>query len=139
MIGDTDIHLFLRGLLLDGIAVHSLDTPVLFENIDKKNLPSTFIVEQLIPRDEVSYSDDYEDGYGLYKLTVFADVGTGLLLTRITDTLKSIFKYATYDVDTEAGVSLCIDKVYSNELLYEEDSDKVQKTIAVQYRKIRIK
>lgn len=139
MIGDTDIHLFLRGLLLDGIDVHNLDTPVLFENIDKKNLPSTFIVEQLIPRDEVSYSDNYEYGYGLYKLTVFADVGTGLLLTRITDTLKSIFKYTTYDVDTEAGVSLCIDKVYSNELLYEEDSDKVQKTIAVQYRKIKIK
>ena len=139
MISDVAIHLFLRNLLLDGIEQNSLDVTVLYENMRKENIPDVYIVEQYIPMDELSYSDNYEDGYGLYKLTVFADVGTGLLLTRITDTLKSIFKYTTYDVDTEAGVSICIDKVYSNELLYEEDSDKVQKTIAVQYRKIKIK
>lgn len=139
MISDADVHLFLRNMLLDGIEQNNLDVFVWFENIQKENISDVYLIEQFIPMDESSYSDDYEDGYGLYKLTVFADVGTGLLLTRITDTLKSIFKYATYDVDAEAGVSLCIDKVYSNELLYEEDSDKVQKTIAVQYRKIRIK
>lgn len=138
MISDTKIHLFLRNMLLDGLAANNLDVFVWFENIHKKNLPNTFIIEQLIPMDEDFFTDGFETGEGLYKLTVFDDVGGGLKITTITDALKSIFKIGTHVVDEENHIALCIDKVYSNESLYEDDSDKVQKSIAIQYRKIYI-
>lgn len=139
MISDTKIQLFLRNMLLDGLEANNLNVYVLFENIHKENLPNVFIIEQLIPMTEDSYSDDYESGEGLYKLTTFDDVGGGLKITNITDAIKSIFKIGTYNVDEEEGITLCIDKVYTNELLYEDDSDKVQKSIAIQYRKYLVK
>jgi hypothetical protein len=126
-------------MLLDGLEHYGLDVYVLFENIHKENLPEMFIVEQLIPLDDDYYSCLFNSGEGLYKLTVFDDYGKGLNITTVSDTLCSIFTIGTYVVDEAEGVALCIDKVHVNELLFEDDSDKVQKSVTVQYRKFLIK
>lgn len=137
MIKDSAIQLFLRNILLDGLESNSLNIPVLFENTAKDNLRGLYIVEQLEPIEEWAYNDDVEGGEGLYKLTVFSDVGDGLSFTDAVDSIKDIFKRGEYIVDEQQNISLCIDNLITSTSLYEKNPDKVQRSVSIEYRKFR--
>lgn len=128
------IQLFLRNMLLDGFEAHEINIPIVYENIKSNNLKATYITEQLLPTSEVAYNAEFVEYAGLYKLTVFSDYGTGLLITDIIDSIKDIFVRGTYIIDSERGLSLCIDNYISGDTLYLRDSDKVQKSVSIKYR-----
>lgn len=137
MIRDSLIQLFLRNMLLDGLEASSLNIPVLCENVKRTNLKGTYIIEKLIPMGETAYNDEVENGFGLYKITVMSDTGTGLQFTDLVDTVKGIFRRGTYSVDADENVSICIDSPTTGETLFQADSDKIQRSVSVEYRKFK--
>lgn len=137
MIRDSLIQLYLRNMLIDGLEAVSLDIPVLYENVKRANLKGVYIVEQLFPLQETAYNDIVEDGSGLYKLTVMSDTGTGLQFTDLVDTIKGIFRRGTYLVSEDENVSICIDNPITGETLFQADSDKVQRSVSIEYRKFK--
>ena len=137
MIKDSKIQLFLRNLLLDSLEANSIDVPVLFEGTTKDNLGDTFIVEQLIPKTEEAWSDRVEKGNGLYKLTVFSDIGKGLYLTNIVDVIREAFSLGEYVVDKTENIILVINNPIPSSIIYEKSSDKMQKSVTVSYTKFK--
>ena len=137
MIKDSKIQLFLRNLLLDSLEANSIDVPVLFEGTTKDNLSDTFIVEQLIPKTEEAWSDRVEKGNGLYKLTVFSDIGKGLYLTNIVDIIREAFSLGEYVVDKTENIMLVINNPIPSSIIYEKSSDKMQKSVTISYTKFK--
>ena len=133
MIKDSKIQLFLRNLLLDSLEANSIDVPVLFEGTTKDNLG----VEQLIPKTEEAWSDRVEKGNGLYKLTVFSDIGKGLYLTNIVDVIREAFSLGEYVVDKTENIMLVINNPIPSSIIYEKSSDKMQKSVTVSYTKFK--
>lgn len=137
MIRDSVIQLFLRNMLLDGLQQSGLSIPIQYQGLIKDNLQGTFAVEQLLPTEEWAYNQTVQGGSGLYKITVFSDVGKGLSFTDLVDTVKGIFKRGVYCVDEEQNIVLCIDDPITSSSVYEKNPDKVQRSVSIQYRKFR--
>lgn len=135
MIKNSTIQLYLRNILIDGLASSGIDIPILYENIKNKNLKDSYIVEHLFPLSETAINECVEWGEGLYKITVFDVVGSGLKFTDIVDTIANFFDNGVHVVDEEENIKLDIQEVSVTETLYKSNSDKIQKSVSVSYRK----
>lgn len=140
MLRQSDIQLFFRNMLIDGLKTADIDIPIVFENIKGYNLQGSYIVEQMFSTSEVSYNTSYTEYSGLYKLTLFSEYGTGLQVSDLIDIIKEIFPRGTYEINirnkqsTSESASVCIDNYISSDLIYQRDSDKVQKSVSIEYR-----
>ena len=104
-----------------------------YENTYAENLTGTYIIEQLIPLDDDCFSGLFEAGSGIYKITVFTDVGDGLAFSDLCDTIANYFIKGTHAINE--NYSVCIDNVFVTGTLYSKNEDKIQKSINVEYRK----
>lgn len=137
MIKNSKIQLFLRNILLDGLEKDYPDIPVLFENTISKNKKDTYIVEQLIPTSEYTMNERVESGNGIYKITIFGNKGSGLKFNDIIDTVCGYFVKGEYIVDDESNIKVFIKDSSINVTLFDMSSDKIQKSLSVDYVKYR--
>ena len=137
MIRDSVIQLFLRNMLLDGFQSHNINIPIQYEGLKKQNLKGTYAVQTLLPLTQWAYNDNVQGGSGLYKITVFSDIGNGLAFTDLVDSVKDIFKRGVYTVDEQQNITLCIDNPITSPSIYEKNTDKVQRSVSIEYRKFK--
>lgn len=137
MIRDSVIQLYLRNMLLDGLQTNSINIPIQYQGTVKDNLKGTFAVEQLHPTNEWAYNNNVQGGSGLYKITIFSDIGNGLAFTDLVDSVKDIFKRGVYTVDAEQNITICIDNPITSPSIYEKNTDKVQRSVSIEYRKFK--
>lgn len=133
MVKNSVIQLFLRRMLIDNMERDALQIPIFYENTEAENLNGTFILEQLIPLDDKCFSGLFEAGSGIYKITVFSNVGDGLAFSDLCDTIANYFTKGAYDINENYRV--CIDDVFVTGTIYGRNEDKIQKSINVEYRK----
>lgn len=133
MIKNSIIQLYFRRILLDGLERDAIQIPIQYENVDSENLAGMYIIEQLLPLDDRCFSGLFESGSGIYKLTVFSDSGDGLAFSDLCDTIANYFSLGTHDINENYRV--CIDGAFVTPILYSTNSDKIQKSINVEYRK----
>lgn len=133
MIKNSIIQLYLRRILLDSMERDALQIPIQYENTDAENLDGEYIIEQLIPLDDVCPSGAFEAGRGIYKITVFGNSGDGLAFSDLCDTIANYFSLGTHDINENYKV--CIDEVSVTGILYSRNNDKIQKSINIDYRK----
>lgn len=137
MIRDSKIQLFLRNMMLDGLQDCGIIVPIQYQGLSKQNLRDTYIVQQLFPVEQWAYNDSVQGGSGLYKITVFSDIGKGLAFTDLVDSVKGIFKRGVYTVDVEQNITICIDNPITSPSIYEKNTDKVQRSVSIEYRKFK--
>ena len=137
MIRDSKIQLFLRNMMLDGLQDCGISVPIQYQSLSKQNLKDTYIVQQLFPVEQWAYNDSVQGGSGLYKITVFSDIGKGLAFTDLVDNVKGIFKRGVYTVDAEQNITICIDNPITSPSIYEKNTDKVQRSVSIEYRKFK--
>ena len=111
----------------------AIDFPIAYENTEAENLDGTYIMEQLLPLDDRCFSGLFEAGSGIYKITVFGNSGDGLAFSDLCDTIANYFSLGTHVIDEH--YSVCVDNVSVTPLLYGMNSDKIQKSVNIEYRK----
>lgn len=137
MIRDSVIQLFFRNMLLDGLQEMQLDIPIQYQGTLHSNLKGTFIVQRLLPMTEWANNEVVQGGSGIYSLVVFSDTGKGLAFTDLVDSVKGIFKRGVYTVNEQQNITICIDDPITGASIYEKNTDKVQRTISIEYRKFK--
>lgn len=137
MIKDSAIQLFLRNMLLDGLQQMQINIPIQYQGTLHSNFEGTFIVQRLIPLTEWANNQMVQGGSGVYSIIVFSDIGKGLAFTDLVDSVKSIFKRGVYSVNVDENIVICIDDPTTGASIYEKNTDKVQRTISIQYRKFK--
>lgn len=124
-------------MLLDGLERLGITLPVQYQGTHKQNLQGTYAVQYLLPIDQWAINETVQGGSGIYKITIFSDTGKGLAFTDLVDSVKGIFKRGVYTVNEQQNIAICIDNPITSPSIYEKNTDKVQRSVSIEYRKFK--